>query len=75
MAGFMINSRGTTIMIDPLLGGFDNPQDQHQPCSTNKLNNTTAVGTMLLRADPLRGLDRLTQQVLDATGTRPRWGR
>src|SRR6476659_8332945 len=25
MAGFLINSRGTTIMIDPLLGGFDMP--------------------------------------------------
>ncbi len=25
MAGFLINSRGTTFMIDPLLGGFDMP--------------------------------------------------
>ena len=25
MAGFLINSRGTTLMIDPLLGGFDMP--------------------------------------------------
>ena len=25
MAGFLINSRGTTIMVDPLLGGFDMP--------------------------------------------------
>src|SRR6476469_9524797 len=25
MAGFLVNSRGTTIMIDPLLGGFDMP--------------------------------------------------
>ncbi len=25
MAGFVINSRGTTLMIDPLLGGFDMP--------------------------------------------------
>jgi hypothetical protein len=23
MAGFLINSRGTTVMVDPLLGGFD----------------------------------------------------
>ena len=23
MAGFFINSRGTTLMVDPLLGGFD----------------------------------------------------
>ena len=23
MAGFLINSRGTTLMVDPLLGGFD----------------------------------------------------
>jgi hypothetical protein len=22
MAGFLINSRGTTVMVDPLLGGF-----------------------------------------------------
>ena len=25
MAGFLINSRGTTVMIDPLLQGFDMP--------------------------------------------------
>ena len=25
MAGFLLNSRGTTLMIDPLLGGFDLP--------------------------------------------------
>ena len=25
MAGFLINSRGTTMMVDPLLGGFDIP--------------------------------------------------
>ena len=25
MAGFLINSRGTSVMIDPLLGGFDMP--------------------------------------------------
>ena len=25
MAGFLINSRDTTVMIDPLLGGFDMP--------------------------------------------------
>jgi L-ascorbate metabolism protein UlaG (beta-lactamase superfamily) len=25
MAGFLINSRGTTMMVDPLLGGFDMP--------------------------------------------------
>lgn len=25
MAGFLVNSRGTTFMIDPLLGGFDMP--------------------------------------------------
>lgn len=25
MAGFLVNSRGTTLMIDPLLGGFDMP--------------------------------------------------
>src|SRR3954452_16461745 len=25
MAGVLINSRGTTVMIDPLLGGFDMP--------------------------------------------------
>src|SRR5215210_9539718 len=25
MAGFLINSRGTTVMVDPLLGGFDMP--------------------------------------------------
>ena len=25
MAGLLINSRGTTLMVDPLLGGFDMP--------------------------------------------------
>src|SRR5918997_4344672 len=25
MAGFLVNSRGTTVMLDPLLGGFDMP--------------------------------------------------
>ncbi len=25
MAGFLINSRGTTLMVDPLLGDFDMP--------------------------------------------------
>ena len=25
MAGFLINSRGTTLMVDPLLEGFDMP--------------------------------------------------
>src|SRR3954463_12074772 len=25
MAGFLLNTRGTTVMIDPLLGGFDMP--------------------------------------------------
>jgi L-ascorbate metabolism protein UlaG (beta-lactamase superfamily) len=25
MAGFLINSRGTTLMVDPLLGGLDMP--------------------------------------------------
>ncbi|HEY6687580.1 MAG TPA: hypothetical protein VI094_15365 [Propionibacteriaceae bacterium] len=25
MAGFLINSRGTALMVDPLLGGFDMP--------------------------------------------------
>jgi L-ascorbate metabolism protein UlaG (beta-lactamase superfamily) len=25
MSGFLVNSRGTTLMIDPLLGGFDMP--------------------------------------------------
>jgi hypothetical protein len=25
MAGFLINSHGTTVMVDPLLGGFDMP--------------------------------------------------
>ena len=25
MAGLLVNARGTTLMIDPLLGGFDMP--------------------------------------------------
>ena len=33
MAGFLVNSRGTTIMIDPLLGGFDMPIMIEMPLS------------------------------------------
>src|SRR5947209_17250780 len=33
MAGFLINSRGTTLMVDPLLRGFDMPVMIEMPIS------------------------------------------
>ena len=35
MAGFLINSRGTTLMVDPLLGGFDMPVMIEFPIAAN----------------------------------------
>jgi L-ascorbate metabolism protein UlaG (beta-lactamase superfamily) len=37
MAGFLVNSRGTTIMIDPLLGGFDMPVLIEFPISADQV--------------------------------------
>src|SRR6476659_7952007 len=59
MAGFLINSRGTTIMIDPLLGGFDMPIMMDMPVTaadfprldaflvTHSVNDNNSVPTCL----------------------------
>lgn len=43
MGGFLINSRGTTIMIDPLLKDFDMPVMIEYPIKTEDIPNLDAV--------------------------------
>ena len=43
MAGFLINSRGTTLMVDPLLGGFDMPIMIEMPITANDIPRLDAV--------------------------------
>ncbi|WP_083610421.1 MBL fold metallo-hydrolase [Pontibacter flavimaris] len=43
MAGFLVNSRGTTLMIDPLLGGFDMPIMIEFPIKANEVPGLDAV--------------------------------
>ena len=43
MAGFLVNSRGTTIMIDPLLGGFDMPIMIEMPVSAADVPHLDAL--------------------------------
>ena len=43
MAGFLVNSRGTTIMIDPLLGGFDMPIMIELPVSAGDVPHLDAL--------------------------------
>ena len=43
MAGFLINSRGTTVMIDPLLGGFDMPVMIEFPITADDVPKLDAV--------------------------------
>jgi L-ascorbate metabolism protein UlaG (beta-lactamase superfamily) len=43
MAGFLINSRGTTVMVDPLLGGFDMPVMIDFPISASEVPRLNAV--------------------------------
>jgi hypothetical protein len=43
MAGFLINSRGTTVMIDPLLGGFDMPVMIEFPIAADDVPKLDAV--------------------------------
>ena len=43
MAGFLINSRGTTLMIDPLLGGFDMPVMIEFPIAADDVPKLDAV--------------------------------
>ncbi len=43
MAGFLINSRGTTFMIDPLLGGFDMPVMIDFPIKAKEVPHLDAI--------------------------------
>src|SRR3954471_5194536 len=43
MAGFLVNSRGTTVMVDPLLGGFDMPVMIEFPISAEEVPQLDAV--------------------------------
>src|SRR5512133_3559837 len=43
MAGFLINARGTTVMIDPLLGGFDMPVVIDFPIAPESVPHLDAV--------------------------------
>src|SRR3954451_22424542 len=43
MAGFLINSRGTTLMVDPLLGGFDMPVMIDFPIAPDEVPRLDAV--------------------------------
>jgi L-ascorbate metabolism protein UlaG (beta-lactamase superfamily) len=43
MAGFLLNSRGTTVMIDPLLGGFDMPVMIDFPITTGAVPRLDAI--------------------------------
>src|SRR3712207_1280638 len=43
MAGFLLNSRGTTVMIDPLLGDFDMPLMVDFPITAQAVPRLDAV--------------------------------
>ena len=43
MAGFLINSRGTTLMVDPLLGGFDMPIMIEMPIAIRRVPRLDAI--------------------------------
>jgi L-ascorbate metabolism protein UlaG (beta-lactamase superfamily) len=43
MAGFLINSRGTTLMVDPLLGGFDMPIMIEMPLAATDVPRLDAI--------------------------------
>ena len=43
MAGFLINSRGTILMVDPLLGGFDMPVLIDFPVAADSVRRLDAV--------------------------------
>src|SRR5215207_179142 len=43
MAGFLINSRGTTLMVDPLLGGFDMPMMIDFPIAASEVPRLDTV--------------------------------
>lgn len=43
MAGFLVNSRGTTFMVDPLLEGYDMPLLMNFPITTKEVPHVDAV--------------------------------
>jgi L-ascorbate metabolism protein UlaG (beta-lactamase superfamily) len=43
MAGFLINSRGTTLMVDPLLEGFDVPIMIEIPIAAKDVSRLDAI--------------------------------
>ena len=43
MAGFLINSRGTTLMVDPLLEGFDMPIMIDMPIAAKDVPDVDAI--------------------------------
>ena len=43
MAGFLINSRGTTLMVDPLLGWFDMPIMIEMPIAAEDVPRLDAI--------------------------------
>jgi hypothetical protein len=43
MAGFLINTRGTTLMVDPLLGGFDMPIMIEMPIAAKDVPHLDAI--------------------------------
>ena len=43
MAGFLINSRGTLLMVDPVLGGFDMPLLIELPARSSDVPRVDAV--------------------------------
>ncbi len=43
MGGFLINSRGTTLMVDPLLKGFDMPVMIDFPIKTEEVPKLDAI--------------------------------
>jgi len=53
MAGFLINARGTTMMIDPLLGDFDMPVMFDFPVTVEAVPRLEAVLVTAQRQRPL----------------------
>lgn len=43
MAGFLVNARGTTLMIDPLLTGFDMPLMYDNPLPVDQVPHLDAL--------------------------------
>jgi hypothetical protein len=76
MAGLLINCRGTTVMVDPLLGGFDMPVMIEFPIATAEVpelgdvlsRTATTTTTALVAAERL--VDNPALNPLDAGSLR-----